>query len=213
MIRAAAAKVANPSITPWRSRIALAASRLGLQDEAERWAVEELELARRFGAPRPIGIALTSLGLVRGRLPGLALLEEAVAILERSRAILEHTRALIELGGALRRQDRRTAAADHLRRGLEKARRLGARMLERKAQVELASLGIRPRRTAVSGLAALTPSEHRVATLASQHLTNREIAQTLFVTVKAVEWHLGNAYGRLGVHSRRGLAAAMAGSP
>jgi DNA-binding CsgD family transcriptional regulator len=56
---------------------------------------------------------------------------------------------------------------------------------------------------------ALTASERRAAELAAEGLTNREIAQALFVTVKTVEWHLRNSYMKLGIGSRRELAGAL----
>lgn len=59
------------------------------------------------------------------------------------------------------------------------------------------------------GAGQLTPSERRVAELAAEGRTNREIANDLFVTVKAVEWHLGNAYRKLDIRGRRGLANAL----
>jgi DNA-binding CsgD family transcriptional regulator len=59
-------------------------------------------------------------------------------------------------------------------------------------------------------LAALTASERRVAALAADGQTNREIAQALFVTPKTVELHLRNAYRKLGVGSRRELPAELA---
>ena len=51
-------------------------------------------------------------------------------------------------------------------------------------------------------LASLTAAEQRVARLAATGLTNREIADQLVVTVKAVEWHLSHVYRKLGIHSR-----------
>jgi DNA-binding CsgD family transcriptional regulator len=60
-----------------------------------------------------------------------------------------------------------------------------------------------------SGLGALTPSERRIVELAGSGATNKEIAQTLFVTVKTVEMHLGNAYRKLDISSRRELAPLM----
>ena len=58
-------------------------------------------------------------------------------------------------------------------------------------------------------LAALTVSERRVARLAADGLTNREIARQLVVTVKAVEWHLSHVYRKLGIRSRGGLAGTL----
>src|SRR6201999_4311365 len=83
--------------------------------------------------------------------------------------------------------------------------RCGALVLERRARAELAAIGIRPRTTSRSGTEALTPSERRVAELAATGQTNREIAQTLFVTEKTVETHLGRAFRKLDISSRRHL--------
>ena len=58
----------------------------------------------------------------------------------------------------------------------------------------------------------LTPSERRVAGMAADGMTNKEIAETLFVTVKAVEWHLNNTYRKLGIRSRRDLAGVLESS-
>jgi DNA-binding CsgD family transcriptional regulator len=76
--------------------------------------------------------------------------------------------------------------------------------------VELAVIGIRPRGTDRAGAGSLTPSERRVAELAAAGGTNREIAQTLFVTEKTVETHLGRAFRKLDITSRRRLADALA---
>jgi DNA-binding NarL/FixJ family response regulator len=70
--------------------------------------------------------------------------------------------------------------------------------------------GARPRTAAVTGAGSLTPSELRVATLAREGKSNREIAQALYVTPKTVEVHLSNSYRKLGIKSRAGLAQALA---
>jgi len=57
----------------------------------------------------------------------------------------------------------------------------------------------------------LTASERRIAQLAAEELSNREIAQALFVTVKTVEVHLSNVYRKLEIGSRRQLASALDG--
>jgi DNA-binding CsgD family transcriptional regulator len=63
-----------------------------------------------------------------------------------------------------------------------------------------------------SGVDALTTSELRVAQLAAAGLTNREIAQTLFVTRKTVETHLAGVYRKLGVNARERLAEKVQGA-
>ena len=62
----------------------------------------------------------------------------------------------------------------------------------------------------LSGLEALTASERRIAELAAEGLTNREIAQTLFVTARTVEGHLTNVFNKLDVNARTDLPAALA---
>lgn len=83
------------------------------------------------------------------------------------------------------------------------------RALAQRAEEELRAAGALPRRTAVSGRSSLTPSELRVAELASEGLTNREVAQALFVTSKTVQFHLGNVHLKLGVNQRELLAEAL----
>ena len=90
-------------------------------------------------------------------------------------------------------------------RGSTLAARCGARTLERRARAELAAIGVRPRTTDRAGADSLTPSERRVVELAATGGTNREIAQTLFVTEKTVETHLGRAFRKLDISSRRQL--------
>ena len=70
-------------------------------------------------------------------------------------------------------------------------------------------MGRRPRRTAVTGADALTGSERRVAELAATGMTNRDIAQSLFVTTRTVEIHLSAVYRKLGIESRSGLRDAL----
>jgi DNA-binding CsgD family transcriptional regulator len=204
-----AALVANPAWFPWRSRAALAGARLGDLDRARELAGEELELARRFGAPRPIGVALRVAGLIEPGAAGIERLKQAVAVLEESPARLEHARALVDLGSALRRQRHRADARQPLRTGLDMAQRFGARLIADQARTELLATGARPRRLVLTGVDSLTPSERRVAELAAEGLSNRQIAQALFISLRTVEAHLGHTYPKLEVTSRQQLAQAL----
>jgi DNA-binding CsgD family transcriptional regulator len=122
-----------------------------------------------------------------------------VAVLESGPSPLETARARMALGGLLRRQRRPGLAREQLRQALDEADRTGATALAGEAREELLAAGARPRRARLSGRDALTASELRVASRAADGASNREIAQSLFVTVKTVETHLGNAYRKLGV--------------
>jgi DNA-binding CsgD family transcriptional regulator len=203
----------NPAFMAWRSKAALALLQLGERREARRLAGEELELARTWGAPRALGAALTAMGLVESGKAGLALLEEAVDVLVDSPAKLEHAKARTELGAALRRANHRSEAREHLRRAVELATICDATPVVTRAETELLATGARPRRVALTGVESLTPSERRVAEMAAEGPTNREIAQALFVTPKTVEVHLSSAYRKLGIGSRSQLAAALGGHP
>jgi DNA-binding CsgD family transcriptional regulator len=182
---------------------------LGENGQASGLAEEEAALARDWGAPRALAQALRAQGLVLGGKPGLALLDEAAEVIQDSPALLERARSITELGAALRRANQRAKARELLQKGLDLANRCGARPLQERALAELVATGARPRRLSVSGRDSLTPSEFRVAELASGGQTNREIAQRLFVTQKTVETHLGHVFRKLGLESRAQLALAL----
>ena len=176
-------------------------------------ADEELALARRWGDPYAIGASVRVLGLVEGGKPGIGLLQEAVEVLAGSQARLEHARALVDLGAALRRANQRTEARARLREGVDLARRVGAFGLAGRANEEIAATGARPRKVLQTGLDALTASERRVAQLAADGMSNKDIAQTLFVTIKTVEVHLSHAYRKLEISSRAQLHKALLTPP
>jgi DNA-binding CsgD family transcriptional regulator len=201
----AAAGANNPAVSPWRSSAAIACSLLGRADEARELAETELKLAEDFGAPGAIGRALRALGTIRGPERGLEPLEAAVERLEGSQAALERARALVEFGAALRRSGRRRAAREPLRHGLDLAQRCGALALVARAKDEARIAGAKPRRIAVSGVDALTERERQVALLAARGMSNRQIADSLVVTVKTVEWHLRQSFRKLDVDSRAKL--------
>ena len=203
------AHVTGPSFLPWRSEAALVQLALGNQESAEELSDEELGLARTFGAPRARGVAARAAGLVAGGDRGVLLLREAVEDFQRGGAALEAARAMADLGAMLRRRNRRTDARTYLREALDAAHRAGARPLADYAEIELRATGARPRRVALTGLESLTASERRVAEYASQGLTNREIAQALFVTGRTVEGHLTSVFRKLQLQSRNEIAAVL----
>ena len=206
--------VTCPSYLPWRSEAALAQLALGDRESAARLAEEELELAQAFGAPRALGVAKRAAGVVAGGDRGALLLREAIEAFELGDARLERARALADLGALLRRRNRRTEARELLREALDAAHRAEAGPLAERAEAELRATGARPRRVVLTGLDSLTASERRIAELASTGLTNREIAQTLFVTARTVEGHLTSVFRKLRVQSRDELPAALAaGTP
>ena len=199
----------NPAFHPWRTEAALGLLGLGDRERARLLAGEEVDRARRWGAPCALGRALRVAGLADGGERGFELLREAVEILEASTARLEYAKALVELGAALRRANRRRDSREPLRRALELATLCQAKPLADRAETELLASGARSTRVALSGVEALTPSERRVAHLAADGANNRDIAQHLFVTIKTVELHLSSAYRKLDIGSRSQLQAAL----
>jgi DNA-binding CsgD family transcriptional regulator len=242
----------GPGHAGWRPVAALAAHALGDRARALALGTEELERARRAGAPRALGHALRTFAAVTGE---VASLDEAVQLLAPSEARLEHAYAVVALGEALAREPAGQGAAGrpggsaaaerpaghgaaakrpsgptaagaaaprgaglalartHLRDGLDLADRLGARVLASRARAALVAAGGRPRRARLTGPASLTPAERRVADMAATGLSNRAIAEALWVTTKAVEFQLSRAYAKLGVRGRTELGPALADRP
>jgi DNA-binding NarL/FixJ family response regulator len=204
-------EIYNPAVVAWRSHLALALLGLERRDEALELVRKEVEVARAWGAPRPIGVALRVRGMAEGGKEGIATLRESLAVLRGSAAQLEQARTLVELGAALRRSNSRAEARELLKKGLDFAVRCGSQPLVEQAEAELAATGARPRRLLLSGVESLTASEKRVANFAAEGLSNKDIAQALFVTTKTVEVHLSNVYRKLGIGSRTELPQALGG--
>ena len=189
----------------WRCLEARARLGSGDAERALQLADEEIAAAERFGSPRELGRALRVRGLVAGGEAQVA----AIDCLRAARSPLDLARALVDHGGALRREGERALAREPLLEGLELAATCGASALAEHARTELRAAGARPRRAARSGVEALTPSERRVAALAAEGLSNAEVAQALFVTVRTVEMHLSAAYRKLEIASRAALPGAL----
>jgi DNA-binding NarL/FixJ family response regulator len=200
----------SPGVVAWRSTAALAHLALGDPERASELAAAELEQARAAGVTRIIIRNLRVLGLAGRGDRGLELLEEAVRTGDQHSVRLEQIRALLDLGAARRRANQRAAAREPLRRALELSHRGGATALEERARTELAAAGARPRRAMLSGLESLTPSERRVADVAAKGLTTRQIAESLYVSPKTVEYHLRHIYQKLDIASRQELTRLIA---
>ena len=205
--------VGNRSIadTWWRSSMVPALMTLGRPDEARELADEELRLARAFGGPH--GIARSLLGVAATMPDGddaLALLTEARSLAADASTAVVEAEALVAAGSMHRRSSQRAAARDALRAGLDLAARCGATRLVETAREELAASGARQRGGTLRAPGELTPSELRIARLAAEGHSNRDIARSIFVTEKTVETHLTSVYAKLRIGSRRELAEGLA---
>ena len=198
----------NPIAATWRLPLALALP-AEERDEARALVEDQLRAARALGLRRCEGAALRAAGQLEGGTRGVELLEESLRVVESVEAPLERAHTLVELGAALRRANQRAVAREPLTAGLELAHVCGAERLAARALEELHASGARPRRQRVSGPDALTSAEARVARMAADGMTNKEVAQALFVTAKTVENQLGVVYRKLGVRSRDQLSGAL----
>jgi len=194
--------ILNPAVLAWRSQAALAAHMAGDHDHAQALIDQELALARACNRPGAIGVALRARALSLDGAAAADAIEEAIDQLRQSNRALELAGALLQHGRAIRLDGHPTAARDVLREALDLADRCRATRLAQNARDELLAAGARPRRSAIAGRDALTPSEQRVAEHAAQGQTNREIAETLFLTRNTVETHLRHVFRKLSISSR-----------
>lgn len=181
----------------------------GQLDEARAVAEKAKAQAGGWDTPRAQGVALRAIGMCTAGADGIACLRRSADYLEAARAPVELAYTHLALGSRLRRAGKRADARDPLRQAISLAERCGATAIRDRGRDELLAAGGRPRRTHLSGVEALTPSESRVVRLAASGLSNREIAQQLYLSPRTVEMHLRNAYGKLDVSSRAHLAAAL----
>jgi DNA-binding CsgD family transcriptional regulator len=194
---------------PWRLSEAQVLSLTGRQEQAAVLVDEQLRLARSFAVPRHIAVALRAAARLAEPTDADRCLTEAVDLLRAGPARLELARTLADLGELRMRAGDRRAARETIRNAVELALECHAPAMVEQLTAGLTASGGRPPRLRVSGVHALTPSERRVARLVADALTNRQIAERLFVTEKTVEAHLSRAFRKLGVRSRTQLVAQL----
>ncbi|MFE6399667.1 helix-turn-helix transcriptional regulator [Streptomyces alboflavus] len=199
----------NPGRIAWRSQAAQLHRQQGRPQEAQRLSDEELALARRWGAPITLAKSLRAAALADARSDAPELLEESVLLLEDAGCGLELVRSLIAQGTVLHAAGRTESAREILRRALGLAQAGSAQRAAQEAYHKLLATGARPRRYSQVGPRALTAGQRRVVELAVQGLSNEDIAGRLYVTQRTVEFHLTNAYRKLGISGRTDLARTL----
>ena len=190
----------------WRALLARTLAHNGERQQAAALADEHLRWARAWGRPAALGTAQRAAALTAegpARVDGL---REAVATLAASPARTQEARARLDLGLLLLQEGPRREGRRELEAALEVALACGARGVAQAAADALELAGGTPQELRFD---RLTPSERRVAQLAADGRTNREIAQELFVTPKTVENYLTRVYAKLGVSSRQALPDAL----
>jgi ATP/maltotriose-dependent transcriptional regulator MalT len=116
----------------------------------------------------------------------------------------ERARTQLLLGALQRRQRLKQAAAQTFAEALHEFERLGAPLWAQRARDELDRTKVGPSRSSI-----LTPTEQRIAELATDGLTNRDVAAALFISLKTVEANLTQIYRKLGIRSRAQLAQKL----
>ena len=121
-------------------------------------------------------------------------------------------RLLLAQGRLLRRTGQRRLAVARLRQAQDLYQALRATPFIAWTEQELADCGLRQQHLARRSVLEMTDRETEVAHLIEQGMTNAEIAAELFITPKAVEYHLGNIYAKFGLKGRQQLRRLLGGS-
>jgi DNA-binding CsgD family transcriptional regulator len=117
----------------------------------------------------------------------------------------ELARTELLYGEWLRRKRKRREARPHLRRAADLFRQVGAPPWEERAESELRATGETARRRDPSTLDDLTPQELQIAGLVAAGMTNRQVAEQLYLSPRTIDYHLRKVFSKLGVASRTEL--------
>ena len=186
-----------------------AATRSGMTERASA-ALERLAATTRpTGTDWGRGLEARSRALVSEGEVAERYYREAIDRLGRTRMRFELARAHLLYGEWLRRENRRVDARVHLRTAHDQLTAMGTEGFAERARRELLATGETVRKRTVETLDDLTSQEWQIARMAKDGLSNLEIGTQLFISPRTVEWHLGKVFPKLGISSRKELAAAL----
>jgi DNA-binding CsgD family transcriptional regulator len=168
--------------------------------------------ARASGSDWALGVEARSRALFSEGEAAEALYREAIDRLGRTRVRMELGRAYLLYGEWLLRQNRRIDAREQLRTAHQMFAAMGAGAFAERAARELGATGERVRKRTAGTPAQLTAREAQIALLASDGLTNPEIAAQLFISPRTVEYHLRKVFTKLAISSRNQLHGVLANS-
>jgi DNA-binding CsgD family transcriptional regulator len=171
------------------------------------------EITLASGTDWALGIQARSRALLSEGEEADALYREALERLGRTRVRSDLARAYLVYGEWLRRERRRLAAREQLRRAHAMFTEFGMEAFAERARVELEATGERTGRRSVETRDELTPQEAQISRFAADGATNQEIAARLFISASTVDYHLRKAFRKLGVRSRTQLARRLVQEP
>jgi DNA-binding CsgD family transcriptional regulator len=187
-----------------------AAIRAGRPEEGRAALVRYKAVAERSGRASALAPGLRCGGLLERADRHF---EAALREHDRWENAFELARTQLAYGEHLRRRKRRAEARVQLRAAIAGFEEVGAAAWAERASSELHATGERARRRDPSTLDVLTPQELNVARLVATGLTNREVAERLFLSPKTIETHLGHVFRKTGVRTRAELAHRFRDSP
>lgn len=183
----------------------------------------DAEAAAHVAALRRAGVAVISPRqalTIEGAAAIAAPDDEAAALFGRALAVpggerwpFDRARIQLAFGERLRRMKATTEARTQLTAALDAFQRLAAAPWAARAGGELRATGLTIGQLAGHGPASLTPQQREIATLAAAGLTNKQIAERLFLSPRTVSTHLHQAFPKLGVTTRAALRDALDGLP
>jgi ATP/maltotriose-dependent transcriptional regulator MalT len=186
-----------------------AAVRVGETAKA-RAALAEFEVrATSSGSPWALGLLARSKALLAKSSAAEDLYLDAINLLSQTSVKPEVAHSRLLYGEWLRRERRRLEAREQLRLAYDYFSEIGALGFSKRAHAELLATGERARTRTVEHVAELTAREQRIAELASEGFSNREIGSQLFISATTVEYHLGKVYRKLAINSRGKLKGAL----
>jgi DNA-binding CsgD family transcriptional regulator len=186
-----------------------AAAHSGQAERATGPLAQLAEIAQAAGTDWALGTHARAAAMLAQGQAAERLYQEAIERLSHVKTCATLARARLLYGEWLRREHRRVDAREQLRAAYTMLSDIGMEAFAERAHRELQATGQTVRKRTVATLDELTAQEVQVARLAGSGQTNPEIAAQLFLSPRTVEWHLSKVFGKLGVGSRRELAAAL----
>jgi DNA-binding CsgD family transcriptional regulator len=187
----------------------VAAARSGEREQAQIFRERLAVRAEASGTPWALGLLAQSNALLEDGREAESSFESAIGFLRQTFVPRDLAHARLLYGEWLRRENRQVDAREQLRAAYEFFTSMGANAFAKRAQAELLATGESVRSRRAQERSELTAQERRVARLASQRLTNPEIAAQLFISPATVDYHLRKVFRKLGVASRRQLSDVL----